>query len=121
MSHTYRMVTDQHLSIPPVTLGWRLQMALDYAEVKQSDLMDRFEVSRGTVSRWCRDLGPRPKRFILDEIARMCDVSAEWLIGDNQQTHAAMVRRRRNTRKSVGWPVCPPNLPAVLAAAKVAA
>lgn len=65
---------------PELTLGWRIQMALDAGGLKHSDLMERFEVSRGTVSRWCRDVGPEPKKFILNEIAVMCGVSARWLI-----------------------------------------
>ena len=36
---------------PELTLGWRIQMALDEGGLKHSDLMDHFEVSRGTVSR----------------------------------------------------------------------
>jgi transcriptional regulator with XRE-family HTH domain len=65
--------------VPPLTLGWRLQMALDYGDIKQSDLMDRFEVSRQTVSRWCNDVGVPPKKFILEAIAEMCHVQKEWL------------------------------------------
>lgn len=68
------------VGVPPVTLGWRLQMALDYAGLKQTDLMSKFEVSRQTVSRWCRDVGTPPKRFMLQEIASMCGVSEGWLI-----------------------------------------
>ncbi|QCG77043.1 immunity repressor [Gordonia phage Ewald] len=72
--------------VPEVTLGWRIQMALDHAGLKQTDLMDRFEVSRGTVSRWCRDVGPRPKKFVLNEIAVMCGVSPRWLIDGDLPT-----------------------------------
>lgn len=67
-------------AVPDWTLGWRLQRALDFAGLKHADLMDRFEVSRGTVTRWCRDIGPQPKKFVLNEIAVMCGVSARWLI-----------------------------------------
>lgn len=56
-------------------------MALEYAKLDHSDVVNRFEVSRQTVSRWCHDIGPAPKRFVLDEFARMCRVSPEWLIG----------------------------------------
>lgn len=65
---------------PPVTLGWRIRIALDHGGLEQTDLMGKFEVSRGTVSRWCRDVGPAPKKFILNEIAVMCGVSPRWLI-----------------------------------------
>jgi len=69
-----------HDAIPELTLGWRLQMALDYAGLKHGDIASKFEVSRQTVSRWCNDVGPAPKKFILNEIARMCGVSPRWLI-----------------------------------------
>lgn len=55
-------------------------MALDHGGLKQTDLMEHFEVSRGTVSRWCRDIAPAPKKFVLNEIAVMCRVSPRWLI-----------------------------------------
>lgn len=65
---------------PELTLGWRIQMALDEGDLKHKDLCSKFEVSRETVSRWCRDIGPAPKKFILNEIAVMCRVSPRWLI-----------------------------------------
>lgn len=65
---------------PELTLGWRIQMALDEGGLKHNDLMEKFEVSRQTVSRWCRDVGAPPKKFMLNEIAVMCGVSARWLI-----------------------------------------
>lgn len=65
---------------PELTLGWRIQMALDEGGLKHTDLMSKFEVSRQTVSRWCRDVGTPPKKFVLNEIAVMCGVSARWLI-----------------------------------------
>ncbi len=73
----------QHVNfgqVPPETLGWRIQRALNYAGIKQDTLAAKFEVSRKTVSRWCNDGGPPPKKFILEQIALMCGVSARWLI-----------------------------------------
>ncbi|MGX9669956.1 hypothetical protein [Mycobacterium sp. HM-7] len=66
--------------VPELTLGWRIQMALSHADLKHKDLMEKFEVSRETVSRWCRDVGQPPKKFVLNEIAVMCGVSPRWLI-----------------------------------------
>ena len=66
--------------VPPVTLGWRIQLALDYAQLKQDVIASKFEVSRKTVSRWCNDAGTPPKRFILEQIALMCGVSQQWLV-----------------------------------------
>ena len=74
-------MTIQHdyADIPPLTLGWRIQMALDYGHLKHADLMAKFEVSRETVSRWCHDAS-KPKKFVLNEIAVMAGVSPRWLI-----------------------------------------
>ena len=66
--------------IPAVTLGWRIQLALDHGQLNQADLMSKFEVSRQTVSRWCNDVGAPPKKFILETIAEMCGVFTVWLI-----------------------------------------
>jgi len=66
--------------VPPLTLPWRIQMSIAYGQVKHSQLMEKFEVSRETVSRWCNGKGAPPKKFILNEIAVMCGVSPRWLI-----------------------------------------
>jgi len=75
-----------YADIPPLTLGWRIQMALDYGQLKHADLMAKFEVSRETVSRWCHDAS-KPKKFVLNEIAVMTGVSPRWLIDGISETH----------------------------------
>lgn len=69
-----------HLEVPQWTLGWRIQRALDHGGLKHKDLVEEFEVSRETVSRWCRDIGVPPKKFVLNQIAVMCGVPSRWLI-----------------------------------------
>jgi transcriptional regulator with XRE-family HTH domain len=71
--------------VPEVTLGWRIQIALAEADLKHKDLVEKFEVSRETVSRWCRDVGRPPKKHVLNEIAVMCRVSPRWLIFGEQK------------------------------------
>ena len=73
-------IQHDHEDVPPLTLPWRIQMALGHGNVRHSQLMEKFEVSRETVSRWCRGHGAPPKKFILNEIAVMCGVSARWLM-----------------------------------------
>lgn len=65
--------------VPELTLGWRIQMALAAAGLKQTDLMEHFELSRGTISRWCRDEGVPPRRYQIQQIALMTGVNAGWL------------------------------------------
>lgn len=95
---------------PELTLGWRLQMALHKGGLKQTDLMDKFEVSRQTVSRWCNDVGAKPKKFILNEIAVMCHVSPRWLIDGVSYTRPPDGGGSR-TSYPVGY-ICPPRPPA---------
>jgi transcriptional regulator with XRE-family HTH domain len=72
-------ISHDHADIPPLTLGWRIQMALAHGQLRHADLMEKFEVSRETVSRWCHD-SAKPKKFIINEIAVMAGVSPRWLI-----------------------------------------
>lgn len=73
---THNLQTD---GIPELTLGWRIQMALAAGGLKQTDLMNHFELSRGTISRWCRDESVPPKRHQIMQIALMTGVDAKWL------------------------------------------
>ncbi|WP_375546296.1 helix-turn-helix domain-containing protein [Dietzia cinnamea] len=54
-------------------------MALAAGGLKQTDLMEHFELSRGTISRWCRDEGVPPRRYQIQQIALMTGVNAGWL------------------------------------------
>ncbi|CPX85018.1 Uncharacterised protein [Mycobacteroides abscessus] len=128
------MTEQAHVSgaIPPLTLGWRIQMALDHGGLKHGDLVEKFEISRGTASRWCRDAGAPPKKFVLNEIAVMCGVSPRWLIDgkDDSQpdpepprgieplTYSLLVGRTRRFRHTItsARNVVPPSDPDRIAA-----
>ena len=70
-------------AIPPLTLGWRLQMALGYAGLSVQEIAETLEVSRTTVSRWINDRGA-PRTIYLRQFALLCGVSQDWLItGEN--------------------------------------
>jgi transcriptional regulator with XRE-family HTH domain len=92
---------------PELTLGWRIQMALDKGGLRHTDVMDKFEVSRQTVSRWCRDVGAAPKKYVLNEIAVMCGVPPRWLI-DGVSSTVPPDDGGPGTSKPVGYlPPCP--------------
>jgi transcriptional regulator with XRE-family HTH domain len=68
--------------IPPVTLGWRLRMALEHAGLKRSDMAEVMDVNIATITRWTHDLGSPPRRIYLEKWAELCGVSVDWLAGD---------------------------------------
>jgi transcriptional regulator with XRE-family HTH domain len=87
-------------AVPPVTLGLRIRMALDYAGLSQEHLMSRFEVSRATVSRWCRDVEPAPKKFVLNEIA--VDVRGVAAMVDRRDSAGEPSPSRGPAKRSAG-------------------
>jgi transcriptional regulator with XRE-family HTH domain len=66
-------------SIPALTLGWRLRMALDYSEISVQAMADQLGVARATLSRWMSDKGSRPKKAYLMQWALITGVPFEWL------------------------------------------
>jgi integrase len=71
VTHIRRVVHDVAMtqspasrgSIPSLTLGWRLRMSLDYANISVQQMAHQLGVSRTTLSRWMADKG--------DEIAKL--------------------------------------------------
>ena len=49
-------------TIPPLTLGWRLRMALEASAVSVQSMATQLGVSRATLSRWMGDKGKAPAR-----------------------------------------------------------
>lgn len=66
-------------TIPQVTLGWRLQMALGHAGIKVQDMAAQLGVNRGTLTRWMHDVGAQPKRAYLLQWALSTGVDPVWL------------------------------------------
>ena len=66
-------------SIPNLTLGWRLRMSLDYANISVQQMANQLGVSRTTLSRWMADKGERPKRAYLSQWALSTGVPFEWI------------------------------------------
>ena len=67
----------EHGRIPEITLGWRLKMAL--GETSVQEMSDTLGVHRGTIGRWMRDEGARPKRAYLAQWALATGVDYDWL------------------------------------------
>ena len=66
-------------SIPSLTLGWRLRMSLDYANISVQQMANQLGVSRTTLSRWMADKGERPKRAYLSQWSLSTGVPYEWI------------------------------------------
>lgn len=79
MSEATEMRETPTLAVPTLTLGWRLQMALDHGDVAVEAIALACGVSRSTVSRWLHDGGKRPRPGDLEVFARECHVPYRWL------------------------------------------
>lgn len=71
------MSTQREERIPPLTLGWRLKMAL--GDMKRDEIAAICEVDPGTISRWMADKGARPRRAYLLAWAMATGVPMSWL------------------------------------------
>lgn len=68
--------------IPEVTLGWRLRIALERADIKADAMAQVLDVHRGTITRWTHDIGRPPRRVYLEKWAEITGVPYAWLAGD---------------------------------------
>lgn len=76
-------MSAEHLppAIPPLTLGRRMALSLEFAEVGREAMAQRLGVDPGTVSRWTHDNFKRPPmRPVLEAFADMCGVDRAWMI-----------------------------------------
>lgn len=69
---------------PPLTLGWRLRMALEHADMTGDQMAELLGIkSRDTMAAWTHDRR-RPKAAYLRQWALRTRVSYEWLIGHDE-------------------------------------
>lgn len=76
-------MTDRE-QVPLLTLGWRLKMALNMADLSREHMADALGVSPATISRWMADKGAPPRRAYVTAWANETRVALEWLLGDQQ-------------------------------------
>lgn len=65
--------------VPPLTLGWRLKMALDMAGLSNVQMAEALGVSRATISRWMADKGAAPHRAYIKQWSEETHVGLHWL------------------------------------------
>lgn len=66
-------------SVPVLTQGWRLQMALRQADMSVHDMADELGVSRSSLSRWMNDRGTPPRAAFVKQWALRTGVPYTWL------------------------------------------
>jgi len=67
----------EHGTVPTLTLGWRLKMALGHHKAEW--MADQLGVSRQTLSRWMADKGTPPARAFVRQWALITGVDQKWL------------------------------------------
>ena len=76
--HAFMTEMTDNGVVPVLTLGWRLKMALEHADVSVADMASYLEVNRDTISRWTGGRSP-VKRSTLMLWSMRTGVSLEWL------------------------------------------
>lgn len=66
-------------SVPPWTLGWRLQRSLAHADMRAEEMAEELGVVRATISRWMHDRGGPPRPIYLKQWALRTGVPYDWL------------------------------------------
>ena len=72
------MSTSPIESVPAVTLGWRLRMAMEHAKINRDEMAAHFGVHPSAITRWTHDNGS-PRKSELRDWAELCGVSLVWL------------------------------------------
>lgn len=65
--------------VPQLTLGWRLKMALNMANLSREQMAEALGVSPATVSRWMADKGAPPRRAFIQAWSNVTHVELHWL------------------------------------------
>jgi transcriptional regulator with XRE-family HTH domain len=73
-------------TIPPLTLGWRMQMSLGWAKVSVQEMADELGMARNSLSRWLNDHGTPPRSVFLKQWALRTGVDYKWLTTGEEPT-----------------------------------
>lgn len=68
-------------SVLVVTLGWRLRMAMERAEITRTEMAERLGVHPATITRWTHDEGEPPRQIYVERWAEVTGVQLDLLIG----------------------------------------
>ena len=79
-----RMSDTEYDRIPPLTLGLRLKMAMDWADYSNTDMATELGVSVSTVSRWMNDPNAVVSRGMIKAWADFSRCDFQWLLTGEQ-------------------------------------
>lgn len=66
-------------TVPPLTIRWRLKMALDHGEISAQTMADELGVHRATLTRWMNVDGVPIRAIYLKQWAIRTGVDYDWL------------------------------------------
>ena len=97
--------------IPAFTLGWRMRLALETADISVATIAVRLGYSRSTISRWLNGQDV-PRAVVLDAWSRETQVNRSWLErgdsptpptdGEDVEGHGTALRRLAARKRSAG-------------------
>ena len=93
------MSDTEYDRIPPLTLGLRLKMAMNFAGYDRVDMAAELGVDKSTISRWTNDDGAPPNRgYVLAwAVFTHCDV--QWLLTGELTSHGRPARKRKLAKR----------------------
>ena len=74
------MSDTEYDRIPPLTLGWRLKMAMDWAGHSREDMATELGVVPSTISRWMNNDDAPPSRGYVCAWATFTHCDFQWLL-----------------------------------------
>jgi transcriptional regulator with XRE-family HTH domain len=98
----------EQTTIPALTVGWRIRMAREFAGIDQTELAERTEIARSTISNYEKGATTHVKPLYLRQIALATGVDLEWLTNGTGVTGGELF--------PVTWPVMMPRPPTAAAA-----
>lgn len=64
--------------VPELTLGWRLRMAMESADLDQKEWATYLGVDRSSITRWTHDRGPVARSHLI-AVSLRSGVPLEWI------------------------------------------
>ena len=74
------MSDTEYDRIPPLTLGLRLKMAMNWSGYGREDMAAELGVSTATISRWMNSDGTPPNRGYITSWAAFTGCDLQWLL-----------------------------------------